>query len=79
MWLSTFCLTTRSLNVTIDLFEIITTYGAVMAPKLWELLDKFSLANKILAYVKDEGANMQSCAIALIFVVLCKTLGMLEP
>jgi hypothetical protein len=65
--------------VTIDLFEVTTTSGAAMAPKLQELLDKFSLTNKILAYVKDEGVNMQSYAIVLTFVVLCKTLGMLEP
>jgi hypothetical protein len=29
--------------------------------------------------VKDEGANLQSCATTFTFVVSCKTLGMLEP
>jgi hypothetical protein len=49
-----------------------------MAPKLWEFFDMFSFINKILAYVKDEGANLQFCATIFTFVVLCKTLGMLE-
>jgi hypothetical protein len=65
--------------VTIGLFKATTTSNATMALKLWELIDKFSLIDKILAYVKDEGANFQSCATILTYVVLCRTLGMLEP
>jgi hypothetical protein len=49
-----------------------------MALKLQELIDKFSLTDKIFAYVKDEGANFQSCATTLTYV-LCRTLGILEP
>jgi len=45
-------------HVTINLFEAITTNNVAMAPKLRKLLDMFSLTNKILAYVKDEGANL---------------------
>jgi len=44
--------------VTINLFEAITTNNVAMAPKLRKLFDMFSLTNKILAYVKDEGANL---------------------
>ncbi len=56
--------------MTINLFKAIATNNVAMVPKLWELFDKFSFIDKILAYVKDEGANLQSCAITLIFVVL---------
>jgi len=65
--------------VTIGLFEAIATNDVAMVPKLRELFDKFSFIDKILAYVKDEGANLQSCAITLTFMAMCKTLGMLEP
>jgi hypothetical protein len=65
--------------VTIGLFEATTTNNATIVLKLQEFIDKFSLADKILAYVKDEGANFQSCATTLTYVVLCRTLGMLEP
>jgi len=44
--------------VTINLFEAITNNSVTMVPKLHEIFDMFSLANKILAYVKDEGANL---------------------
>ncbi len=45
-------------HVTINSFEAITTNSVTMVPKLWEIFDMFSLANKILAYVKDKGANL---------------------
>ncbi len=66
-------------HLTIGFFEAIATSGVTMAPKLWKLLGMFSFTDKFLAYVKDEGANLQSCATTLTFVVSCKTLGMLEP
>ncbi len=50
-------------HVTIGLFEATTTYSATMVSKLHEFLDKFSLIDKILTYVKDEGANLQSCGV----------------
>jgi hypothetical protein len=50
-----------------------------MAPKLWELLDRFFRIDNILAYVKNKGVNLQSCVTTFTFVVSCKTLNMLEP
>ncbi len=47
--------------MTIGLFEAIATSSATMVPKLWELLDRFSCIDNILAYVKDKGVNLQSC------------------
>jgi hypothetical protein len=45
-------------HITIGLFEVSNTSGATMAPRLQQLLDKFFLTQKILAYVKDEGSNI---------------------
>jgi len=42
-------------HVTIELFELFNSNGVAMAPRLQQLLDKFSLTQKILVYVKDEG------------------------
>lgn len=42
-------------HVTIGLFEAIAITSATIAPKLWELLDRFSRTYNIFAYVKDEG------------------------
>ncbi len=45
-------------HVIIELFEMFDINGAIMAPKLQQLLDKFSLTHKILVYVKDQGSNL---------------------
>jgi hypothetical protein len=37
-----------------ELFEAIDTFGVAMVAKLWQLLNKFSFIQKIVAYVKDE-------------------------
>jgi hypothetical protein len=41
------------------LLAYLNTSGMAMAPKLQELLDRFTLTNKIIIYVKDEGSNLQ--------------------
>ncbi len=63
----------------VGLLEVIDTNGMAMAPKLQELLDMFSLTDKIVAYVKDEGYNLQTCASALNSIVSCNSLRLLEP
>jgi hypothetical protein len=45
-------------HVIVGLFEVINTNGMAMAPKLQELLDRFVLIDKIVAYVKDERSNL---------------------
>jgi hypothetical protein len=45
--------------------------GVIMAMKIKHILDKFALTHKIMAYVKDEGPNLQTCAQALKVVVSC--------
>jgi hypothetical protein len=49
-----------------------------MARNLIELLDQYNLRKKIVAYVKDEGANLNAMTIALNFVVNCEVFGMEE-
>ncbi len=63
----------------ICLFEVTDTSSMAMVPKLQELLNKCALINKIIAYVKDEGFNLQTCATALNFIVSCNSLGLLKP
>ncbi len=46
-------------HVTIGLFKMIDTIGATLAPKLWELMDKFFLTQNIMAYVKNEKSKLQ--------------------
>jgi len=58
-----------SKHVTVGLFKVIDTIGATLPPKLWELMDKFSFIQNIMAYVKDEESNLQNCANALTFIV----------
>jgi hypothetical protein len=48
-------------HITIGIFEAHDMSGATMVVKLKQILDKFSFAQKILAYVKDEDSNVQTC------------------
>ncbi len=45
---------------------------------LTELLDAYGSRNKIIAYVKDKGSNLNTLTNALNFVVKCETLGLEE-
>jgi hypothetical protein len=49
-----------------------------MATNLIELLDQYDLRKKIIAYVKDEGANLNAMTTTLKFVMNCEVLGMEE-
>ncbi len=48
----------HSMHVTIGLFEVMDISGVIMAPKLKEFLDRFSLTQKNVAYVKDVRSNL---------------------
>lgn len=63
----------------IEIFETINIFSIIMVAKVWQLLDRFFLTQKIVAYIKDEGANLATCVTALNYVVSCKTLGMFKP
>jgi hypothetical protein len=66
-------------HVIIELFEVSNINGVAMAPRLQQLLDKFSFTQKSLVYVKDEGSNLQTYASPLNYIVLCASLAMMEP
>ncbi len=46
--------------MTIGIFEIHNIVGATMANQVKFLLDSFGLLDKIIAYVKDEGSNLNT-------------------
>jgi len=62
--------------VTIGLFEAIKTNGQALANNLTKLLDQYGLKNKIIAYVKYEGSNLNTMTIALKYVLKCKVFGL---
>jgi hypothetical protein len=43
-----------------------------------KLLDRYCKRKRIIAYVKDEGSNLNAMTNALKFVVCCETLGLEE-
>jgi hypothetical protein len=45
-------------HVTIGLFEANNTNDVAVAMNLKQILNKFGLTQKIMAYVKDEGSNL---------------------
>jgi hypothetical protein len=54
------------------LFETIKTTKQTFAKNLIEFLDEYGFRNKIIAYLKDEGSNLNTLANALKFVVRCE-------
>jgi hypothetical protein len=64
--------------VTIGLFETTKTISQALTRNLKELLDFYGLSKKIIAYVKDEGTNLNSMTIDLKFIVNCEVLGLEE-
>jgi hypothetical protein len=47
-------------HVTLGLFEAPNTTSATLAKIVKPLLAKFQLTHKIIAYVKDEGSNLNN-------------------
>jgi hypothetical protein len=59
-------------------FEPVEIIGQALVKNLIELLDAYDSKNKIIAYVKDEGSNLNTLTNALKYVVQCETLGLEE-
>ncbi len=57
---------------TIGIFEVHNTTSATMANQVKLLLDSFGLFDKVIAYIKDEGSNLNTLTFTLtsIFFVL---------
>ena len=66
-------------HVTVGLFEAQDTSGAALAEIVKPLLEQFKLTEKIVACVKDEGANLVTLEKALQLTVSCDVLGLPKP
>ena len=66
-------------HVTVGLFEAQDTSGASLAEIVKPLLNEFKLTDKIVACVKDEGANLATFERALQLIVSCDILGLAKP
>ncbi len=65
-------------HVIIGLFEAIETTSQALVRSLIELLDKYGLKKKIIAYVKDEGSNFNAMTTALKDVINCESFSLEE-
>jgi hypothetical protein len=61
-----------------SLFETTKTTSQALARNLKKLLDSYGLKKKIIAYVKDERANLNFMTTFFKFVVDCEVLGLEE-
>jgi hypothetical protein len=59
-------------------FEVAKIIGQMLVRNLIDLLDAYGLRNKIIAYVKDEGSNLNTLTNALKSIVKCETLKLEE-
>ncbi len=60
----------------IGLFIVRKTTRQALAKSLTELLDKYDLRKKIIAYVKDEGSNFNVMIGAMRSIVNCESLSL---
>jgi hypothetical protein len=67
-------LTKVACHIIIELFEAPNIFSVVLAKWMKVILDEFNLTNKVIAYVKDEGTNLNSFTIAFTSVVSCELL-----
>jgi hypothetical protein len=68
----------NSKHITIRLFETSDISRHALAKNLTKLLGKYDLRKKIIAYVKDEGSNLNIMIVVLKFIVSCNVLGLIE-
>jgi hypothetical protein len=60
------------------LFEATKIIRQALINNLTKLFDQYGLRNKIIAYVKDKGSNLNTMTIALKSIVKCEALGLNE-
>jgi len=63
-------------HITIGLFKAFDTFGHALAKDLIEFLDKYDLRKRIIAYVKNEGSNLNTMIVGLKYVIRCDILGL---
>ncbi len=61
------------------IFEVHETLRDAMAIQFKDLLVRYNLLDKIIAYVKDEGANLNTFTTTLISIVSCFLLLLPQP
>jgi hypothetical protein len=57
-------------HITLGLFEPIDISGQTLAKNLTKLLDNYALKRKIIAYVNNEGSNLNTMTTALKSIVI---------
>jgi len=62
----------------IGLFETFDTFGHTLAKDLIKLLGKYDLTKKIMAYVKNEGSNLNTMTTTVKYIISCDVLGLIE-
>jgi hypothetical protein len=65
-------------HITLGLFEATNISGQTLVRNLIELLNTNELKKKNVAYVKDEGSNLNTMIIALKLVLSCNVLVLKE-
>ncbi len=65
-------------HITISLFDGVQTSSQALTRNLQDLLEKYGLRKKVVAYVKDEGFNLEITIIVFKLVVDFEILSMEE-
>jgi hypothetical protein len=61
-------------HISVGIFKVHETSGTTMAIQLKDLIVHYDFLHKVVAYVKDEGANMNTFTMALISTFVTTTL-----
>jgi len=61
-------------HIDVGIFKVHETLGAIMAIQLKDLIVHYDFLQKVIAYVKDEGVNMNTFTMALISTFVTTTL-----
>jgi hypothetical protein len=64
-------------HVTIDFFETTNTTRSAMALQVNDVFTKYNLNSWIITYIKDEGNNLLTMTMVLIFIVWCEPLNLI--
>jgi hypothetical protein len=66
-------------HITVGFFETIDLFGNAMALQVNDVFAKYGFNIQIIAYVKDEGGDLNTMTNALTYVVSYETLGLQTP
>ncbi len=69
----------ESCHVIVGIFDVHETLRATMAIQLKDFLTQYNLLNKVIAYVKVEGTNLNTLIVALTNIVSCVRFLLPQP